>query len=63
MVGVHLFCRVIIHLPRDKLSELQKQDSVLLLSTLKVLFGRLSYFYLSKIFEKYFYLSTFTQYF
>src|SRR6218665_2486359 len=57
MVRVHLFCTVITSQETTKVSDLQKQDSVLLLFTLKVLFGRvLSYFYLSKICKEYFHL-------
>jgi len=54
---LHLLCRVTASQETTtKLPELQKQDSVLLLFTLKVLFGRiLSYFYLSKLCEEYFY--------
>src|SRR6218665_4165264 len=56
-LGVHLFCRVIpSQETTTKRSELHKQDSVLLLFTLKVLFGRILFcFYLSKICEEYFY--------
>ena len=54
-LGVHrdLFYRVIPS--KETTTELHEQDSVLLLFTLKILFGRiLFHFYLSKICEEYF---------